>query len=106
MAKKKKKNNLRLRHLILILFSIYVVITFVSQQKTIRALKTEKTIKEEEIVKLKKEVKELDKEIKDSDSLEFVEKVAREELNMVKPKEIIYVDQNKNKNLFFKTRKP
>lgn len=106
MAKKKKKNNLRLRHLILILFSIYVVITFVSQQKTIRALKTEKTIKEEEIVKLKKEVKELDKEIKDSDSLEFVEKVAREELNMVKPKEIIYVDQNNNKNLFFKTRKP
>ncbi|HLR36333.1 MAG TPA: septum formation initiator family protein [Tissierellales bacterium] len=106
MAKKKKKNNLRLRHLILILFSIYVVITFVSQQKTIRALKTEKIMKEEEIVKLKKEVKELDKEIKDSDSLEFVEKVAREELNMVKPKEIIYVDQNKNKNLFFKTRKP
>ncbi len=106
MAKKKKKNNLRLRHLILILFSIYVVTTFVSQQKTIRALKTEKAMKEEEIVKLKKEVKELDKEIKDSDSLEFVEKVAREELNMVKPKEIIYVDQNKNKNLFFKTRKP
>lgn len=30
------------------------------------------------------------------DSPEFIEKIAREKLNMVKPNEIVYVDKNKN----------
>lgn len=104
--KKNGKRKFKLRHLLLILFSIYVVTTFVSQQRTIRGLKAQKKTKEEEISKLEKEVNELNNEIKHSDSLEFVEKVAREELNMVKPKEVIYVDKNKNKKPFLKIRKP
>lgn len=104
--KKDGRKEFKLRHLLLILFSFYVVTTFVSQQKTISGLKAQKRVKEEEILELEKEVNELNNEIKHSDSLEFVEKIAREELNMVKPKEVIYVDKNKNKNPFFKIRKP
>lgn len=104
--KKNKKKKFRLRHLLLLLFSLYVATTFISQQKTLRELKAQKRMKEEEIVELEKEVEQLNDEINHSDSLEFVEKVAREELNMVKPNEVIYVDKNKNKNSFFKIRKP
>lgn len=51
-----------------------------------------------DIKALEKEIDELNKEIENSDSLEFIEKVAREEMGMVKPREIIYIDKNKFKN--------
>ncbi len=53
-----------------------------------------------EVQSLEKEIKNLNKEIENSDSLQFVEKVAREDLGMVKPREIIYIDKNKKKNPF------
>ena len=53
-----------------------------------------------EVQTLEKEIEDLNKEIENSDSLQFVEKVARDELGMVKPREIIYIDKNKNKNPF------
>lgn len=37
----------------------------------------------------------LEKEINESDSLQFVEKIAREEYGMVKPKEVIFIDKDK-----------
>ncbi|NMA49960.1 MAG: hypothetical protein GX947_09410, partial [Tissierellia bacterium] len=47
----------------------------------------------------------LSKEIGKSGTLEFVEKVAREDLGMVKPREIIYIDKSKkNYNLFDKDK--
>ena len=57
-----------------------------------KKLKTESEIKE-----LERDINQLTKEIENSDSLEFVEKVARDELGMVKPREIIYIDKNKVK---------
>ncbi|WBW49499.1 septum formation initiator family protein [Peptoniphilus equinus] len=45
---------------------------------------------------LKQEIAQLEKEIGEKDSLEFVEKVAREDLGMVKPREIVYIDRAKN----------
>lgn len=51
---------------------------------------------EKEIAKLKKNIDILEREIKNSDSPQFVEKVAREDLGMVKPREVIYVDKDKD----------
>lgn len=65
-----------------------------------KKLEVEKTKNEKEIEVLQSKIKEINSEIKQSDSLEFIEKVAREELRMVKPREIIYVDKNKNKDPF------
>lgn len=58
-----------------------------------------------EIDELEKDIDELNEEIQSSDTLQFVEKVARDDLGMVKPREIIYIDKNKKKNPFFTIRK-
>lgn len=55
---------------------------------------------QKQVQTLEKEIDVLNKEIEDSDSLQFVEKVARDDLGMVKPREIIYIDKNKKKNPF------
>lgn len=47
------------------------------------------------IIKLNNEISQLQREIKNADTLEFVEKVARDDLGMVKPREIVYIDKNK-----------
>ena len=44
-----------------------------------------------------REIKETGAAIRNSDSLEFAEKVAREDLGMVKPREVIYVDKEKDR---------
>ncbi len=59
----------------------------------------------QEIEKLEREIRELSEEIEEKDSLNFVEKVAREELKMVKPREIMYIDKNKEKKPFVNSRK-
>lgn len=53
-------------------------------------------------MQLEKEIKELEKEIGESQTLQFVERVAREELGMVKPREIMVIDKNKKKDSFKK----
>lgn len=50
------------------------------------------------IAELKRDIKNLNSEIKNADSSDFVEKVAREDLGMVKPREVIYVDKNKERD--------
>ncbi len=68
-------------------------------------LSKKKLIEEQEVAQLKKEIQELDQEIENKESLIFVEKVAREDLRMVKPREIIYIDKNRNKNHFINFKK-
>lgn len=50
---------------------------------------------------LEDEIEALNDEIENSDSLTFIEKVARDELGLVKPREIIVIDKSKIKNSFF-----
>lgn len=50
-----------------------------------------------EISNLKLEIDNLNSELENSSSTDFIEKVAREELGMVKPREVVYVDKNKDK---------
>ncbi len=99
-GKVKKNKRLRIRHILAIIFVIYISSTLISQRNMMKKLEVEKTKNEKEIEVLQSKIKEINSEIKQSDSLEFIEKVAREELRMVKPREIIYVDKNKNKDPF------
>lgn len=64
-----------------------------------------KLIEEQEVAQIEKEIEELSEEIKNKESLIFVEKVAREDLRMVRPREIIYIDKNKDKNHFMNFKK-
>lgn len=60
-----------------------------------RELNAKKAGLQSEVEVLEEEVKYLKKEIEISDTIEFTEKVAREELGMVKPREVIYIDKNR-----------
>ncbi|QQY79487.1 cell division protein FtsL [Keratinibaculum paraultunense] len=101
---KKKKRGFKLKHVI-ILFLIFIIgKTFITQRIMMKNLIERKEKEEMEIAKLEKEIKELNEEIQDRDSLEFIEKIAREDLNMLRPREIMYIDKNKNKNHFVNFR--
>lgn len=99
--KKRKKRKINFLHIIflIILFNIFGVI--INQNKLMRNLEGKKMVLQSEIDVLKDEVEDLTEELENSESLEFVEKVARDELGMVKPREIIVIDKNKIKNNFF-----
>lgn len=102
MAKKKKtKAKFRLIHFIILFLIVYVAIVFNHQRKLLNNLDSKKEINEAKIEELEKEIEDLNEEIENSETLEFVEKVARDELGMVKPREIIYIDVNKPKDPIF-----
>lgn len=98
--KKKKKRRLKLGRLLLIGLVIYLSAIFIHQNTLMNDLEKKKHKTEMEIKELERDIRDLTIEIENSDSLEFVEKVARNDLGMVKPREIIYIDKNKIKNPF------
>lgn len=92
-----KKKHPLLRHKFLILFiiafSIYFVITIINQEILLRELKVEEVRLNQEIEKLSEEKDKLERDLKESQSLDNIEKIARSKLKMVMPNEIIYVIQ-------------
>ena len=103
--KKRKKKRFGLFHFILLLGITYVIVVFWKQEILLNELEAKKQENALEVEILERDIEELEKEIEDSDTLKFVEKIAREELGMVKPRELIYIDKNKNKNSIFYKRK-
>ena len=96
--KRRKKNRLVIIILPLI---VYVAFIFWNQSQIEKELAEKKLEIQAEIHKLEIEISELNRIIEKSDSLDFVEKMAREELGMVKSREIIYIDKDKvNKSVF------
>lgn len=92
---RKKRRRLRMIPVLLILLlSVYLVHAYVDQTKRIAALRKEKAILAGAQVDLENEVKSLEYDYENRDSFEFIEKVAREKLGMVKSNEEVYVDIN------------
>ncbi len=102
MKKKKRVRGLKWGRLLIIGLAIYLSAIFLHQNKLMAGLEDKKKVTEIQIKELEKDIRDLTVELENSDSLEFVEKVARDELGMVKPREIIYIDKNKVKNPFAK----
>ena len=105
MAKRRRKKKLKLGRILIILFMLYIGFTLLNQSKLMNELKGKKEKIELEIETLQVEIDSLNEEIENSDSLQFVEKIARDELGMVKPREIIYIDKNKIKKPFLDLEK-
>ncbi len=105
MSKNKKSRKIKWLNIFILIIVGNVLLIFWNQRSLMKNLEAKK---EENIIvnkKLESEIKSLEKEIKNSESLDFVEKIAREELGMVKPKEIIVIDKNKkNKSPFAKEK--
>ena len=104
-GKKNKRKGFRLKHLILLFLIFCIGKTLINQRSMRKDLTKKRLIEEQEVARLEKEIEELNEEIKNKESLIFVEKVAREDLRMVKPREIIYIDKNRDKNHFTNFKK-
>ncbi len=73
---------------------IYFCVMFISQQFTINKSKKKIAELESEIESVKEESKKLRDEIKNSESRETIEGIARDELGLVYPDERKYIDAN------------
>lgn len=102
---KRRKKGFRLWHFLILLIIFYLGKTLINQSMMMNELAKRKQKEEQEIQKLQEDIKELEAEIENKDTLEFVEKVAREELRLVKPREIIYIDKNKGNNSLINSAK-
>lgn len=100
MNKKRKKRRLKLWNMMVWFLFIYVGLILWNQRNLKMKLESKKQDIMGEVQTLENQIEGLNKEIENSDSLQFVEKVARDDLGMVKPREIIYIDKNKKKNPF------
>ncbi len=102
---RRKRRRIRLGHLLILIAVIYIGSLFWNQHKLERRLTSKRDLIVMEIKALQEDIDEMNKEIEISDTLQFVEKIAREELGMVKPREIIYIDENKVRNSIFQLKK-
>lgn len=93
-----KKRKLRPKKLFMIIFIVYVAITMINQQFAISDLRE---IEQAEILKietLKKDNDKLVEMINNAASVEYIEKMAREQLGLVKSGEKVYIDQSSADN--------
>lgn len=87
-----KKSKKLYKRLLILLISIYVVFTLINQQKTLNeynqnSKELSQKIEEEKVTK-----EELAKQKENVNSLEFIEQMAREKLDMYYPNERVYLD--------------
>ena len=88
-----KKNKKIYSIILFVVIGIYVIITLVNQQQTLNQYNQEN--KELSAKKQEQKTKnvQLAKKKEDVDSLEFIEQMAREKLDMYYPNERVYIDE-------------
>lgn len=90
--KKKRKKKLIL-FVLLLCFSVVLI----KQQITINKLKNEGEHLSDKLVKEKEKTDVLQGEIELSKRPDYLERIAREKLRLIKPGEILIIDRNKQK---------
>lgn len=99
---KRKKGSFFKRNRIAIIvlgsLMVYSLITIVNQEMKLRDLHSQERQLQKKFEELKTEVSETEKKVEESTSLEFIEKLAREKLKMVKRNEIIYIIQDEKES--------
>ncbi len=94
---RKRKKRTNPTYLILVGIVLYVSWTFINQQIRLQDMEKEQAVYKKQVQELKEEEESLIHEKNILDDPTYIEKVARERLKMVKPNEIIYIDQEKAK---------
>lgn len=90
----KKKINLKkvIKLIFIVLIATYVVYVFVNQQKTLNSYKLTQDYYATEIDKQNNYKEELTEIKNNINSPEYIEKIAREKLDMYLPNERVYID--------------
>ncbi len=81
------------KKLIILAIGIYTVFTVYNQQKTLNQYSDKSEELTEQIAEETQTKEELTEEKNNVDSLEFIEQMAREKLDMYYPNERVYIDQ-------------
>ncbi|HEY5524756.1 MAG TPA: septum formation initiator family protein [Clostridium sp.] len=81
------KKKLTFKNLIFLVLSIVFVIAFVRQQEAIKRIEKDKQAKQVQLQDLKETNERLHEENDKAQSDEYLEQLARERLNMIKPGE-------------------
>ncbi|SHJ98951.1 FtsB family cell division protein [Tepidibacter formicigenes] len=93
------KRRINVYGIICFIFIVFIIgstiYNVINQSILIREYKKEIATLKDEIKKEDDEIKKLNEEIKNYKKDEYIEKIARERLKMVKPGELIYIDVNK-----------
>lgn len=85
----------KFKNIAVIAFIIYAMTTFINQEKVLSSYKEQEIEVANQIEEAKEYQEELNINKENANSLEYIEKVAREKLNMYYPNEKIYVDSSK-----------
>lgn len=85
----------KLINIILVLFIIYAIITFFNQQQKLNSYSKDISYYNSQIEKLNEEKEELLAIEENVNSPEYIEEVARENLDMYLPNERVYIDASK-----------
>ena len=88
-----KKNKKILRNLLIIAIVIYIAFVFIDQQKTLNEYAKNTEDLNQQIASEKTTNEELNQQKDNVNSLEFIEEMAREKLDMYYPNERVYMDQ-------------
>lgn len=92
--KNKKGKKIIWTNFFVFLFILYAIFTIASQQITIYKLKKTQQEVALKVEAAKKENQKLQNMLEDTSTKEYVEKMAREQLGLVKADERVYVDQS------------
>ena len=88
-----KKGKKLLRNVLIIAIAIYIIYVLVNQQKTLNEYSETTEQLQQQIAEEESNKEELNKKKEDVNSLEFIQEMAREKLDMYLPNERVYVDQ-------------
>ena len=88
-----KKSRKLYRNLIILAIGLYVIFTLISQQNTLNQYSQNAKDLSQKIEEEKEIKEELAKKKDDVNSLDFIEQMAREKLDMYYPNERVYIDK-------------
>ena len=83
------------KRICLVLLIIYISIVFINQQKTLASYNAQKKYYQDKIVEAKENNEALIEQKENLNSNSYIEKMAREKLDMCTENERVYVDINK-----------
>ncbi|NLD18094.1 MAG: septum formation initiator family protein [Tissierellia bacterium] len=92
---KNKSKGFKYILIVMIFVLIYFAYNIHDQLNHIYALEKTLDEKAEKVAQLNTDIQKLEYEIENSGSLKFIEQIARDEYGMVKPKEVIFKDKDK-----------
>lgn len=94
MKARKDKKPVKIKSVIVVLLSVYLAYTLATQYIVIRKSRAQEAAIRAQIEEIKKENERLKEELERIRSDEYIEKVARERLGLIKSGEIMFVDVN------------